>query len=80
MPTDTRTTAENLGEMVRRSRKALGLNQQGLALVADVSRRTVYAIEHGKPTVRLDALVRVLSALGLELVAIQRRGRRRERP
>jgi y4mF family transcriptional regulator len=60
-------TAARIGVAIRDARKNAGLNQQELALVAGVSTRTVYAIEHEKPTMRLDGLVAVLSALGLEL-------------
>lgn len=66
------TTAERIGAAIRDARKAAGLKQSELALVAGVSTRTVYAIEHAKTTVRLDALVAVLSALGLELVTVGR--------
>jgi HTH-type transcriptional regulator / antitoxin HipB len=36
--------------------------------LAEVSERFVYALEAGKPTVRLDKLLDVLDALGLHLV------------
>ncbi len=36
-------------------------------MFANVSPRTVFAIEKGKPTVRFDMLVRVLAAVGLRL-------------
>jgi hypothetical protein len=44
-----------------------------LALVANVAVRSVHRIEHAEPTVRLDVVLRVLAALGLEL-RIERRG------
>lgn len=56
-----------LGQEVRRARRQLGLGQDELAFAANVSPRTVFAIEKGKPTVRLDMLARVLAALGLKL-------------
>ena len=72
-------TASRLGSQVRRARQELGLSQSDLSLVAGVSRRTVHAVEHGKPTVRLDALVPVLRAVGLDLSAVPRSARREPR-
>lgn len=65
-------TARQLGHTVRTRRIELALDQGELALVAGVSRRTVHAIEHGKPTIQLAALVAVLRALGLDLTATPR--------
>jgi HTH-type transcriptional regulator/antitoxin HipB len=63
----SRPVAEEIGKAVAQSRKRLGLRQDELALAANVSTRVVHQIEHGKPTSRLDSLVPVLDALGLEL-------------
>jgi hypothetical protein len=43
------------------------MDQRTLALVADVGVRSVHRIENAEATVRLDILMRVLGALGLEL-------------
>lgn len=59
--------AKELGIAVREARQDLGLDQERLAFIANVSPRTVFAIEKGKATVRLDMVIRVLSALGLKL-------------
>jgi HTH-type transcriptional regulator/antitoxin HipB len=48
-------------------RKRQGLDQQTLAMVANVGVRSIHRIEHGEPTVRFDVLLRVLAALGLDL-------------
>jgi HTH-type transcriptional regulator / antitoxin HipB len=65
------------GAVVER-RRALGLRQEDLADLAQVSHRFVQALEAGKPTVRLDKVVAVLEALGLELAVVPRtRGRQR---
>ena len=45
----------------------LRLSQQELADLAGVSRRSVTAVETGKPTVRLDVLLALAHALGLAL-------------
>lgn len=64
--------ALEIGRDVREARKALGLRQDELALAAGVSTRLVHQIESGKPTSRLDSLVRVLGALGLTLEVVER--------
>jgi HTH-type transcriptional regulator / antitoxin HipB len=65
-------TARAVGLTVKERRAELGLDQSELSLVAGVSRRTVHAIEHGKPTIQLAALVAVLQAVGLDLAALPR--------
>lgn len=69
--TYAKRTARLVGEEIRGARRRLGLDQDDVALVAGVSRRTVYAIEHGKPTVRLDALLPVLRAVGLDFDVVR---------
>ncbi|HEX5990739.1 MAG TPA: helix-turn-helix domain-containing protein [Solirubrobacterales bacterium] len=61
--------AEALGRRVRDARRRQGMSQDDLAFAANVSPRTVFAIEQGKPTVRFDMLARVLAAAGLRLSA-----------
>ena len=63
----------NLAEQVRSRRKTLGLTQAALADLAGCSARFLRALEGGKGTVRMDKLLDVLHALGLELLAQQRR-------
>ncbi len=55
-------------EEIRRRRLELGLRQYELAALAGVSTRFVHTLEQGKPTVRLDKVLAVLSQLGLDLV------------
>lgn len=57
----------HFGQEVRRRRRQLGLTQAEVAELAGVAVRTVHAVEAGKSTARLDALVAVLRALGLRL-------------
>jgi len=59
--------AQQLGARVREERRRQGMDQRTLALVASVAVRSVHRVEHGEPTVRLDVVLRVLSALGLRL-------------
>jgi y4mF family transcriptional regulator len=64
--------AEAIGLSVRQARRQLGLSQDDVAFAAHVSPRTVFSIEKGKPTVRLDMLARVLAAVGLTLATVPR--------
>jgi DNA-binding XRE family transcriptional regulator len=59
--------AAELGRQVRAARRRLRRDQDEIAFFANVSPRTVFAIEKGKPTVRFDMLTRVLAAVGLRL-------------
>lgn len=69
---DTHDRAHDVAGAVAERRRALGLRQEDLADLADVSHRFVQALEAGKPTVRLDKVVAVLDALGLELSVVPR--------
>lgn len=66
-------TMPRIGPQVRDERRRQGMDQQTLALVANVAVRSVHRVESGEATVRLDVLTRILAALGLEL-HLQRRG------
>lgn len=65
-------TPERLGNLIRRRRRELGLNQTDLADVARTTLRFVSELEGGKPTAQLDGILRVLAALGIELEARSR--------
>ena len=60
-------TPQHLGDIVRKARKALRLTQPQLALAAGVGVRFIVDLEAGKPTVRLENVLRVLQALGITL-------------
>lgn len=62
-------TVERLGELVRAARRSQGLRQQDLAVVAGTGERFIRELEAGKPTVRLQSVLDVTSALGIEFVA-----------
>jgi len=70
-----KTAAEVLGRGVRNRREALGLRQAELADLAGCSPRFLHALEHGKPTLRLDKVLDVLGVLGLDLLLVTGRGR-----
>ena len=55
---------QQLGEVLRAARKQLGLTQPQLALAAGVGVRFIVDMEAGKPTLRLETVLRVIEALG----------------
>lgn len=61
------TSLAALGPEIARRRKALGMSQDDLADAAGISRRSVYAIEHGKPTAQFDMVLNICRQLGLDL-------------
>jgi y4mF family transcriptional regulator len=63
---------EDLGSDIKARRRALGLNQRELAELSGTSERFIRDLEHGKPSVRLDKAMAVLSTLGLDLRAVAR--------
>jgi y4mF family transcriptional regulator len=64
-----RTTAQ-LGDALRAARKQLGLTQPQLALAAGVGVRFIVDLEAGKPTLRLENVLRVIDSLGGRLQVI----------
>ena len=56
-----------LGNALRQARKQLGLTQSQLALASGVGVRFIVDLEAGKPTLRLENILRVVNALGGEL-------------
>lgn len=58
---------QQLGDALRAARKQLGLTQPQLALAAGVGVRFIVDLEAGKPTLRLENVLRVIDALGGEV-------------
>jgi HTH-type transcriptional regulator / antitoxin HipB len=65
---------DTIADRVREERKRQGLDQRQLALVANVGVRSIHRIEQAEETIRMDVLLRVLAALGLELHVQKRAG------
>jgi y4mF family transcriptional regulator len=60
-------STQQLGHALRSARKQLGLTQPQLALAAGVGVRFIVDLEAGKPTLRLEKVLRVIDALGGEV-------------
>ena len=69
MDTTVIYSPQQLGGMIRARRRELGLTQTEVADVANTNLRFVSELERGKPTARLENVMRVLAALGIELEA-----------
>jgi len=65
----TLKTAEDVGNVIRQRRKALGWDQARLASESGVSRQWVVDIEKGKPRAELQLVLRVMNVLGVKLAA-----------
>ena len=59
----------DIGMLIRSIRRSRGLSQDQLAQRLDVSRAWIVQIEQGKPSVRLDLVLRVLNELEITLSA-----------
>ena len=58
-------TITDLAQAIRKHRKQAGLTQAELAALSGTGKTAVYDIEHGKQTVRLDTVLKILQALNI---------------
>lgn len=65
--THTIQTADQLGALIRRERKAQGLRQPDLAAAAGTSVRLIVEVEGGKSTAQIGKVLDVLRQLGLSV-------------
>ena len=61
------TSPEAIGQAVRQVRKRQGIRQEDLAAMVEASHVFLRDVEHGKPTVQLGRVLRVLEELGIRL-------------
>ena len=57
----------DIGKIVQERRNELGLKQQDLAEMADVTIKSIYAIENNKGNPTIEVLSKVFNVLGLEI-------------
>lgn len=60
-------TTEQIGTLVRNTRKALGVTQTDLALTSGTGQRFISDLEKGKPTCQLSKVLTVLQMLGIQI-------------
>ncbi len=61
------STPKELGRIVKKERKAMGLTQADLALTSGTGMRFISDLENGKPTCQIGKTLTVLKTLGLRL-------------
>ncbi len=66
-------TAKQIGAILRRRRRRLGLSQSELSDKAGVRQATISALESGEQGARLKTVFDVMSVLGAELIVRDRR-------
>lgn len=59
----------SLAELILQTRKRAKLTQAELAELAGAGRTVIWDLEHGKLTVRLETLLKVLAPLNIDLFA-----------
>lgn len=63
---DLARNPKQIGNIVQRARKKLGLNQTELGAKAGLRQETISLIETGNPAAKLETILAVLAALDLE--------------
>ena len=57
----------DIASQIKTARINARLSQDELAALSEISRRPIYLLESGKGAIRLDTLIKILDALGLNL-------------
>lgn len=60
-------TSEEIGNLVKKARKNMGITQKGLALTAGTGIRFIIELEKGKDTAQLGKVLNVLRTLGIKI-------------
>ncbi len=60
-------TPKSIGQLIRSTRKALGVTQRDLAMTAGTGLRFIIDLEKGKPTCHLGKALAVLRTLGIKI-------------
>ena len=60
-------TSEEIGRLVRQTRKALGVTQRDLAMTAGTGLRFIIELEQGKPSCQIGKVLTVLHTLGIRI-------------
>lgn len=71
MPQFAADRQHSLGSWIRLRRRAAGLSQSALAGLAGVHRVLISELENDKPTLRMDAVNRVLAVFGRRLGPVE---------
>jgi len=60
-------TNEYLSKTIRKYRNAAGLSQKQLAEYAGIGKTAVFDVEHGKETVQLNTVLKILEVLNIKV-------------
>jgi len=60
-----KTTAKQIGELVKATRKSLAVTQKDLAMTSGTGLRFIIELEKGKPTCQLNKVLIVLNTMGI---------------
>lgn len=60
-------TPQDIGRLIRSTRKALGVTQRDLAMTSGTGLRFIIDLEKGKPTCHLGKVLTVLRTLGVKI-------------
>lgn len=63
-----RYTPQQVGALIRKTRKSLGVTQKDLALTSGTGLRFVIDLERGKETCEIGKALTVLQTLGIKLI------------
>ena len=64
----TVSSHDNLAAIVRRHRSLSGLSQAGVAKLAGVGKTAVFDLEHGKKSMRLETVIKILAVLNIKML------------
>jgi y4mF family transcriptional regulator len=62
-----RLTTEQIGELIKTTRKNLGVTQRSLALTSGTGLRFIVELERGKSTCQFGKVLRVIHTLGISI-------------
>jgi len=63
-------TPQQIGQLVKKARKTLGVTQKDLALTSGTGLRFIIELEQGKPTCQIGKVLTVLHTLGVTMQLI----------
>ena len=62
-----KNTPETIGDLVRNTRKSMGVTQKDLAMTSGTGLRFIIELEKGKPTCQLGKVLTILHTLGIKI-------------
>lgn len=65
-----RSTPQQIGKLIRETRKSLGVTQRELALTSGTGMRFVIDLEKGKETCEIGKALTILNTLGIKMTLI----------